>query len=369
MAVTDFRNQITLNKIPVRGLVPESSSSSPASPVDGQMWWDSANLFLKFSSGGVWKNPLSRADHVGTQTSSTISDLATTVQAYRLDLFAVPTGPLALNAQRLTGVADPVAATDAATRQYVDNARAGVSVKDPVRVVAPGNVNLASLPAAIDGVTLTSGDRLLAPAQTTGTENGLYIYNGSGTAASRTADADSAGEVVDGTLVAVAAGTSAGMQYVQTATSSGAPGSWTQVWTRFSLGGTVYTAGNGLQLTGTVFSVVGDPAGPVTASGSGVSLSTVPITFGGTGATSASAARTNLGAPGKFTANVGALTGGSALSVTHGLNTTDILEPSLKDTTTGELVGATFKIVDANTVSVTVAASYAANAFRITVVG
>lgn len=376
MSATDFRYQVKLNKIPVVGLVPESSSSAPGSPVDGQLWWDTTNSLLKWSSGGSWKDPLARANHTGTQTASTISNLAATVQAYRLDQFAAPNIALDHGGQRASNAADPTTATDLATKQYVDNARAGVQVKDPVRVVATSNINLASLPSAIDGVTLSStggpdglGDRFLVTAQTTGTQNGLYRYTGSGAAASRTSDADTTGEVVDGTLVAVAEGTAAGSQYIQTATPSGAPGAWTQTWVAFNTGGTTYNAGNGLQLATTTFSVKVDPAGPVTTSGSGVSLSTVPIAFGGTGATSAGAARTALGTVGKYAANLGAITGGTPLTITHNLGTTDILEPSLKDTATGELVGAQFIVVDSNSVTVTVAVSASSGAYRVTVIG
>lgn len=368
MAV-NFKYALNFNKLPVVGLVPESSSSAPASPVNGQLWWDTSNSLLKWNVGGTFTNPLARASHTGTQTASTISDLATVVQAYRLDQFAQPTAALNLNGQRVTNGADPTSALDLVTKQYADNLRAGIQVKDPVRVVATSNINLASLPSAIDSVTLTSGDRFLLTAQTTGTQNGLYAYTTSGGSASRTTDADTAGEVLDGTLVAVAEGTAAGTQYIQTATPSGAPGAWTQTWTLFSSGGTTYSAGNGLQLASTTFSVKVDPAGPVTTSGSGVSLSTVPVTFGGTGATTAAGARTNLGAVGKYTATLGAITGGTPLTITHSLGTTDILEPSLKDTGTGELVGAQFIVVDSNNITVTLAASASASAYRVTVVG
>lgn len=368
MSTTDFRSALKLNKLPVVGLVPESSSSAPGSPVDGQMWWDTTNSLHKWSSGGVWINPLARTSHTGTQTASTISDLASTVQAYRLDQFAQPTTALNVNGQRITNGADPTSALDLVTKQYADNLRAGVQVKDPVRVVATTNINLSSLPSAIDSVTLTSGDRFLLTAQTTGTQNGLYGYTTSGGSASRTTDADGTGEVLDGTLVAVSEGTSAGSQFIQTATPSGAPGAWTQTWVVYSVGGTAYSAGNGLSLTTTTFAVVAAD-GSISVSGSGVTVGTVPVSKGGTNATTASAARANLGTVGKYAADVGAITGGTPLNITHSLGTTDILEPSLKDTSTGELVGAKFIVVDSNTVSVTVAVSAGSGAYRVTVVG
>ncbi|MFC9505409.1 hypothetical protein [Streptomyces sp. NPDC057002] len=325
---------------------------------------------MKFWNASAWKNPIDRADHTGSQPASSISDLATVVQGYRLNQFAAPNVAVDLGGQRATNAADPTAATDLVTKQYADNLRAGIAgVKDPVRVVAEANVDLSNLPSAIDGVTMAGGNSFLASAQTTGTQNGIYTYPGSGQAATRRSDADATGEVLDGTLVAVSEGTKAGTQFIQTATPSGAPGAWTQTWTQYSSGGQTYTAdGQGLELSGTTFSLELADA-TLSKSASGLTVGLVTIAKGGTGATTAAGARTALGTAGKYSANVGALTGGSALNITHNLNTTDILEPSLKEISTGELVGAKFIVVDANTVSVTTAASYAADTFRVTVVG
>ncbi|MEV7902167.1 hypothetical protein [Streptomyces anulatus] len=369
MAVTDFRFPIKLNKLPVQGLVAESSSSAPSAPVEGQLWTDTVNHTIKFWNASVWKDVLNRTDQTGTQTASTISDLATVVKAYRLDEFANPTAPINFSGQRATNGADPTASTDLATKQYVDNARAGIAVKDPVRVVASTAVDLSSLPAAIDGVTMTGGNSFLAVAQATGTQNGLYLYPGSGQAATRRSDADAGGEVLDGTLVAVAEGTKAGTQYMQTATPSGAPGSWTQLWVQFSSGGQTYTAdGLGIELSGTTISLELADA-TLTKSASGLTVGLVTVAKGGTGATTVAGARAALGTVGKFSANVGALTGGVPLSITHNLQSVDILEPSLKEISSGELVGARWVVVDANTVSLTTATSFAADTFRVTVVG
>jgi hypothetical protein len=65
-------------------------------------------------------DPYARANHTGTQAASTISDFDTQVRTSRLDQMAAPTGSVALNAQKLTGVADPTSAQDASTKAYVD---------------------------------------------------------------------------------------------------------------------------------------------------------------------------------------------------------------------------------------------------------
>lgn len=73
---------------------------------------------------------------------------------------------------------------------------------------ATGNVNVANPGTAIfDDVTLTAGQRLLLTAQTNTAENGVYDFNGSGAALTRCDDADTADEVVSGTLIFVTDGT------------------------------------------------------------------------------------------------------------------------------------------------------------------
>jgi hypothetical protein len=65
-------------------------------------------------------DPYARANHTGTQAASTITDLASTVKAYRLDEFATPNTSIALGLNKITGVADPTLAQDAATKAYTD---------------------------------------------------------------------------------------------------------------------------------------------------------------------------------------------------------------------------------------------------------
>mgnify|MGYP003330674207 CR=1 FL=1 len=85
---------------------------------------DNANI--KASAGIVLSklavDPLARANHTGTQVHTTISDFDTGVQANRLDQLAVPTGAVALNSQKITGLANGVASTDAATKGQLDTA-------------------------------------------------------------------------------------------------------------------------------------------------------------------------------------------------------------------------------------------------------
>lgn len=77
-----------------------------------------------------------------------------------------------------------------------------------VRVATTANIDLASAPSSIDGVTLNADDRVLVWQQTDQTKNGLYLFNGAGSAMTRTTDADESAEFKAGKDVFVNEGSS-----------------------------------------------------------------------------------------------------------------------------------------------------------------
>lgn len=251
-------------------------------------------------------NPLARTNHTGTQVVATISDFATAVAAFRLDQFAAPTAALNINGQRLTAVADPTAATDATTQQWVQNlinARVnGQDWKASVRVRTSA-VNLASPGASVDGVAMNASDRVLV---TDGTAaSGVYVWNGSTSTMTRDTDADTSAKVTTGMTVPVSEGTSADTIWLLTTNDPLVLGTTALAFTQIGAAGASYTAGAGLSLTGNVFS-----------------LPTVTVALGGTGATTVAAARTNLGLgrAGAVLA-VPALVAGVEASLLHALGT------------------------------------------------
>lgn len=136
-----------------------------------------------------------------------------------------------LNASRITNLPDPATAQEPATKAYVDSAVEGLAWKDSVRVRAASNISVASPGATVDGVTMTAGDRMLLAAQTTGAENGIYVWNGAATPATRAPDMNTAAEV-EQAVTTVEEGTSAGSSYRQTAVNV-TLGTTTLTWATF----------------------------------------------------------------------------------------------------------------------------------------
>ncbi len=87
--------------------------------VDGTIVNADINATANIALSKLAVDPLARANHTGTQTASTISDFDTQVRTNRLDQMAAPTAAVALNAQKITGLADPTSAQDAVTLNYI----------------------------------------------------------------------------------------------------------------------------------------------------------------------------------------------------------------------------------------------------------
>jgi hypothetical protein len=132
---------------------------------------------------------------------------------------------------KVTNSPNPTAAQDVATKAYVDSAVEGLSWKDSCRVASTANINLAAPGATIDGITMATNDRFLAKDQTTGNQNGIYIWNGAATPATRAADMNAAAEV-EQAITTVEEGSSAGATFRQTAVNVTLD-TTTLTWTNF----------------------------------------------------------------------------------------------------------------------------------------
>jgi hypothetical protein len=149
----------------------------------------------------------------------------------------------------------PSNASDVANKSYVDGiVGGGVYWKEPAKAASTANVTISNPGTdSFDGVTLVSGDRLLLKNQTSQAENGVYDFNGSSSALTRSSDANSADEL-NGLAIFVKEGTAnADQGFVQTSEIA-TLGSDNVVFVQFTGLGQI-TAGDGLEKSGNTLSV------------------------------------------------------------------------------------------------------------------
>ena len=183
------------------------------------------------------------------------------------------TGTVDVSDARITSVADPSGAQDAATKAYVDSVANGLDVKASMRVATTGNLSVSATATileatangaiSIDGVSLSLNDRVLVKDQTATAQNGFYKVTtvGSGSAKfvlTRTPDADAASELTAGAFVFVEEGTeNADNGYVLTTNGAITVGTTGITFEQFSGAGQI-SAGNALTKTGNTLDVAVD---------------------------------------------------------------------------------------------------------------
>ena len=292
------------------------------------------------------------------------------------------------NSNKIINLSAPTSSTDAANKAYVDSVSQGLDVKQSVRVSTTTNVDLSTALEAgdvIDGVTLVAGNRVLVKHQTTGADNGLYVVQSSG-AAVRADDANISSEVTAGFFTFVEEGTLYGNTgWVLTTDNPITLGTTPLTFTQFSGTGT-FTAGSGLTLNGTEFSVDVTPSstnaslintgGAVevklnTSDGLEVTANGVGIN-NGTGFTFSSGALVFDTANGYGVRKIASSVGdGSATSytVTHGLATRDVTIQIFDNASPYAQVEADVEHTDSNTATIKFAVAPTTDQYRVVVVG
>ena len=243
------------------------------------------------SNGAPTFRALVAAD-IPTLTATKVSDFDDQVRTNRVDQLASPTNPV-------TGVT-PTADVHFATKGYVDGVSQGLDIKEAVKVATTANITLSGT-QTIDGVAVSADERVLVKNQSTATENGLYLCKASTWA--RTDDL-AVGDDASSVFVFVDQGTvNADNGFVcSTNKGSAVVGTNNLAFTQFSGAGQV-SAGNGLDKSGNTLSLDLKANGGLVIESTELALDlaassitgTLAVSDGGTGATSASAARTALG--------------------------------------------------------------------------
>ena len=257
-----------------------------------------ANTILSGPTTGSAAAPTFRAlvvADIPTLTASKVSDFDTQVRTNRLDQLASATSTV-------SGVT-PTADAHFATKGYVDSVSEGLDVKQSCQVATTANITIATAlnsGDSIDGVTLANGDRVLVKDQSVSSQNGIYVVGDTPVRADDLATgADAAGAF---TFVEQGS-TNADIGFVCTSNKGSAVvGTNNLAFSTFSSSGNV-TAGDGLDKSGNELSVDLKANGGLVIESTELAVDlaassitgTLAIGDGGTGATSASAARTALG--------------------------------------------------------------------------
>ena len=279
------------------------------------------------------------------------SQLADGAEFIQRDGSVAMTADLAMGNNNITGLADPIADDDAATKLYVDNKARGLDWKDSVRVATTANITLSGT-QTIDGVALSAGNRVLVKDQSTASQNGIYIVSAG--AWSRAVDADVDSEVTTGLTVYVSEGTAAAATVWSLVTSDPiVVGTTGLTFTQTGGGTTAYTAGDGLTLTGNTFDIVTASSSRIAVAANSIDLGTPTIGGSGSGSDFTKVSVDTYGrisSTGTATASdVGAQPADSDLTALAGLGTTGIIVRTGTGTaTTRKITGTTNKITVTN---------------------
>jgi hypothetical protein len=234
-----------------------------------------------------------------TNTFSNIPNSGLTNSSLTIGTTAISLGSSSLTLGGLTSVAvtqDPTSALQLATKQYVDAVAEGLHVHAACAAATPGTLasitggtvtynngtagvgatlTLSVALTVLDGYTLLNGDRVLVKNEATQANNGIYTWATGGTVLTRATDFDTAAEMASGDFTFVSNGTLyANTGWVQTDPVT-VVGTSPVTWIQFS-GSGAYTAGTGLTLTGTQFSIT-NTAVTAAAYGSASSVGTFTV--------------------------------------------------------------------------------------------
>ena len=316
------------NTIRIKKRAASGSAGAPSSLSPSELAFNEADLKLYYGFGDNGSTPPSASSIItvggsgaffnktDTRTANTIlagptsgSAAAPTFRALvagdllKLNEFTAPDGSVSLNSQKITNLATPTADGDAASKSYVDGVSQGLDVKASCIAATTGNITISTAlnnGDTLDGVSLSTNDRVLVKDQSSASENGIYIV---GSSPAR-ADDLAAGADAAGMFTFVEKGTvNADNGFVCTSDKGSAVvGTNNLSFSQFSGAGQI-TAGDGLDKSANTLSVDLKSNGGLVIESTEIAVDlaassitgTLAVSDGGTGSTSSSGARTALG--------------------------------------------------------------------------
>jgi len=403
-------NNLNLVQNEVQNARIQNLASAPSSPVTGQIYYDTTLGYLRVYNGSGWDrlddnwvssvSGTAPIQSTGGATPTISIDAATTSAAgslsasdkTKLDGSTSNATASTLVERDSNGQAkfgNPTDTAHVATKAYVDSFVQGLDTKASVRLATTGsNITLSNSTTSLDGQTIVDGDRILVKDQTSAADNGIYVASTSGSW-SRSQDADGNSEVTAGMFVFVEEGTANGDNgYVLTTDGTITLGTTALTFQQFSGAGQI-TAGNGLTKTGNTIDAVGtsnrisvganniDIDANYVGQSSITTLGTIStgtwegtdvgVSHGGTGASTAAGAKTNLGFMTRYAADVG---NGSATSiaVTHSLGTLDCTV-QVYEKSSGAVVIPDITMTSTSQVTLDFAVAPTTNQYRVVVIG
>lgn len=217
-------------------------------PAEGQIYWNTSSKKIRVYNGASWETLTTSAGSVASVTANepiyvtgagtdpvinirdasgfssgsmsvahyNMVNSATSVNTASSLVLRDANGDFAgrdVTARAIRGIvtAQIINPTDAVNKDYVDGLSLGLrDFKDSVRLATTLNINISAPPATFDGITLTNyydvGTRILVKDQTSQSQNGIYVWNGTGTPMTRAEDANTTDKLGPGCFVMVEEG-------------------------------------------------------------------------------------------------------------------------------------------------------------------
>lgn len=251
------------------------------------------------------------------------------------------------NVSRILNLPNATSDQEPATFAQLKAQAEGLSWKDNVRVKTQASINLSAPGSSIDSITMSNGDRFLAGSQGTASQNGIYIWNGASTPATRALDASTYNEL-ESAVVIVDEGTDAGTGWRQT-----------------GVNGTIDVT----DVTWTPFGVV-TPQASETVAGK-IEIATQAETDAGTDdarAITPLKLKTWSGAPKRYETTIGDGSN-TSYTITHNLGTRDLQANIYRNSGNYDEIDAEIRYTSTTQMTVIFSAAPTSNQFRVVVRG